>query len=305
MHATILAIALIALLLADRSEGLPNPASPSKTIPAIVDTDKGDRERAAAYARAVQKRVGAEAAVVHYVEVTFESEKRAIEEEIASTKADQETKQLFLMSELEKASRVLSPPKLVGFVLEVKKIQFRAENALVKRDILINITKEKTIKALQAEVAKHRVDELAQKLILESKLKEPALEQSQRARKAIELAIKEYSDTVFPAELSRLDAKVDAEKAALRLAQERLASTKAKPPSPYVDGNSNRLSDELAVKMQEYRLENVQQERTFLLKNVKTRVIDALQLELEIARAREKAAEPEFDDAKSKDGSHK
>jgi hypothetical protein len=138
-----------------------------RRIAALNNQEIAIRAAQAAYDNARLTREVAEIAVVEYKEGIFKQEWEAAQGEIALSKSDLERAK----DELEWAKRI--ERKGYAFLitkspqLAYERAKFALDQAVTKRNVLENYTKDKTIKELESEVASARANELAKKAILE------------------------------------------------------------------------------------------------------------------------------------------
>ena len=132
----------------------------------------------AGYHNARLAREIAEITVLEYQEGLYSQEIATADGEIALAEADLQRSQ----DRLDRVRRMLEKgfipvyPKYVE-ELSVKKAQFALEQALSKKEVLVDYTRPKRIKELKGDVEKARSNELAKKAAWElEKSKESALE---------------------------------------------------------------------------------------------------------------------------------
>ena len=114
------------------------------------------------YRQAVLTREVAEIAVVEYEEGIFRQDLDTIDGEIALARSDRQRAE----DRLDWAQRkflkgFVSKATLVSDELNLKRARYTIEQAETKKKVLIQYTKQKTIKELKSEVEKSRSDELA------------------------------------------------------------------------------------------------------------------------------------------------
>ena len=126
------------------------------------------RRAEANYRQARLTREVAEIAVVEYEEGIFMQDLATINGEIALARSDRQRAE----DRLDWAQRMflkvyVSKATLVSNEMNLKKARFALEQAEAKKKVLIEFTKQKTIKELKSEVEKARSDELAKQASLD------------------------------------------------------------------------------------------------------------------------------------------
>jgi HlyD family secretion protein len=150
---------------------------PAESLASIQLQRISVRQTEASYQQSKHAREAAEVAVREYEERTFKNQVEKAERDIALAEAELERandRLEFTRNRLVKG--IVSPAQLRFDTLAVNKAKTVLQETNSRKQMLVEFTKEKTIKKLRADVEKFRVEELSRKLTYErEKAKEDRL----------------------------------------------------------------------------------------------------------------------------------